>query len=159
MTAISEADVLAALLGQEAPGSDIVRQLRLPRALAGFACGGLLALAGALMQVLWPTPIDVQRFGDAATVNPPDDLAHQVALAHGVVPRLPARLPPRRLRGQERRDLVPVVEVGALEAGEVVEKGDAARIFSSPERERTQRFIATLTESARSVPQTEKGAG
>ena len=50
-------DVIAALLGQDAPGADIVRQLRLPRALAGFACGGLLALAGALMQVLLRNPL------------------------------------------------------------------------------------------------------
>ncbi len=54
---VAASDVLAALLGQEAPGSDIVRQLRLPRALAGFACGGLLALAGALMQVLLRNPL------------------------------------------------------------------------------------------------------
>ncbi len=50
-------DVLAALLGQDVPGTDIVRELRLPRALAGFACGGLLALAGALMQVLLRNPL------------------------------------------------------------------------------------------------------
>jgi iron complex transport system permease protein len=31
--------------------------VRLPRALAGFACGGLLALAGALMQVLLRNPL------------------------------------------------------------------------------------------------------
>jgi iron complex transport system permease protein len=31
---------------------DVVWQLRVPRALAAFACGGLLALAGALLQVL-----------------------------------------------------------------------------------------------------------
>ena len=54
---IAATDVLAALLGQDAPGADIVRQLRLPRALAGFACGGLLALAGALMQVLLRNPL------------------------------------------------------------------------------------------------------
>jgi iron complex transport system permease protein len=54
---VAAGDVLAAVLGQEAPGSDIVRQLRLPRALAGFACGGLLALAGALMQVLLRNPL------------------------------------------------------------------------------------------------------
>ena len=36
---------------------DIVRQLRLPRALAAFACGGLLALAGCLMQVLLRNPL------------------------------------------------------------------------------------------------------
>lgn len=50
-------DVLAALAGGEGPGSAVVMQLRLPRALAGFACGGLLALAGALMQVLLRNPL------------------------------------------------------------------------------------------------------
>jgi iron complex transport system permease protein len=54
---VAATDILAALLGQDAPGADIVRQLRLPRALAGFACGGLLALAGALMQVLLRNPL------------------------------------------------------------------------------------------------------
>jgi ABC-type Fe3+-siderophore transport system permease subunit len=38
--------------GGDALFADIVRTLRLPRALAGFACGALLALAGALLQVL-----------------------------------------------------------------------------------------------------------
>lgn len=33
----SPAEVLAALLGRESPAGDIVFQLRLPRALAGFA--------------------------------------------------------------------------------------------------------------------------
>ena len=37
--------------------SAIVRELRLPRALAAFAVGGLLALAGALMQVLLRNPL------------------------------------------------------------------------------------------------------
>src|SRR5574343_1545806 len=50
-------EVLAALLGREGGSGDIVLQLRLPRALAGFACGGLLALAGALMQVLLRNPL------------------------------------------------------------------------------------------------------
>jgi iron complex transport system permease protein len=36
---------------------DVVRSLRLPRAVAGFACGGLLALAGALLQVLLRNPL------------------------------------------------------------------------------------------------------
>jgi iron complex transport system permease protein len=52
------ADVLAALLGGgDGLGSEVVMNLRLPRALAGFACGGLLALAGALMQVLLRNPL------------------------------------------------------------------------------------------------------
>ncbi len=37
-------------------------------------------------------------------------------------------------------------EVVFLEAGKVVEKGEPAKIFGSPERERTKRFIATLTQ-------------
>lgn len=37
--------------------SDVVLQLRLPRAVGAFACGGLLALAGALMQVLLRNPL------------------------------------------------------------------------------------------------------
>jgi len=38
-------------------GTRIVAELRLPRALAGFVVGGLLALAGALMQVLLRNPL------------------------------------------------------------------------------------------------------
>lgn len=51
------ADVVGALLGEQPLAADVVRELRLPRALAGFACGGLLALAGALMQVLLRNPL------------------------------------------------------------------------------------------------------
>ena len=46
-------DVVAILFA--APDSmpaEVVLSLRLPRALSGFACGGLLALSGALLQVL-----------------------------------------------------------------------------------------------------------
>ena len=50
-------EVMAALLGENPPSATIVLDLRLPRALAGFACGGLLALAGALMQVLLRNPL------------------------------------------------------------------------------------------------------
>ena len=55
--AVAPGDIIAGLLGREAPGADITNDLRLPRALAGFACGGLLALAGALMQVLLRNPL------------------------------------------------------------------------------------------------------
>jgi len=41
----------------EAASSDILWQLRLPRALSAFAVGGLLALAGALMQLLLRNPL------------------------------------------------------------------------------------------------------
>jgi len=55
---LSPLEVLRALLGDEAGlGGEVVRSLRLPRALAGLACGGLLALAGALMQVLLKNPL------------------------------------------------------------------------------------------------------
>jgi iron complex transport system permease protein len=50
-------DVLAALAGDDNTARAIVLDLRLPRALAAFACGGLLALAGALMQVLLRNPL------------------------------------------------------------------------------------------------------
>ncbi len=55
---IPGADVLAALGGGDGGvGVEVVRGLRLPRVLGAFACGGLLALAGALMQVLLRNPL------------------------------------------------------------------------------------------------------
>ena len=55
---LAPADVLAVFSGQ---GSDLARMLvldlRLPRTLAAFATGGLLAVAGALMQVLLRNPL------------------------------------------------------------------------------------------------------
>ena len=54
---VAPAEILAALAGRGDGAGDVVVQLRLPRALAGFACGGLLALAGALMQVLLRNPL------------------------------------------------------------------------------------------------------
>jgi iron complex transport system permease protein len=57
--------VLSVLLqpGQDA-FSDIVWKLRLPRVLAAFSCGGLLALSGTLMQVLLRNPLaDPYVFG------------------------------------------------------------------------------------------------
>jgi len=54
---VAAGDVLSSLFGQTGGPGDVVLQLRLPRALAGFACGGLLALAGALMQVLLRNPL------------------------------------------------------------------------------------------------------
>jgi iron complex transport system permease protein len=57
-SALSLADVLTTLSGQ---GSDLQRtlifELRLPRTLSAFATGGLLAVAGALMQVLLRNPL------------------------------------------------------------------------------------------------------
>jgi iron complex transport system permease protein len=55
---IAPAEVWARLAGNgSGTGGDIVLGLRLPRALAAFACGALLALAGALMQVLLRNPL------------------------------------------------------------------------------------------------------
>jgi iron complex transport system permease protein len=50
---ISAPQVLGSIFRSD-PGvaHDVVWQLRAPRALAAFACGGLLALAGAMLQVL-----------------------------------------------------------------------------------------------------------
>lgn len=53
------AEVWAVLTSQHpAPlAADIVWQLRWPRVLGGFACGGLLALSGVLLQVLLRNPL------------------------------------------------------------------------------------------------------
>jgi iron complex transport system permease protein len=51
-------DWLAIIQGEPASlASEVVLRLRLPRALVGFACGGLLALAGVLMQALLRNPL------------------------------------------------------------------------------------------------------
>jgi len=56
--ALGLGEVWAALLGSgDEMAREVVRNLRLPRALTAFACGGLLALAGALMQVLLRNPL------------------------------------------------------------------------------------------------------
>jgi iron complex transport system permease protein len=56
--AFSPLETLRALFGlDDGIASEVVHKLRLPRALSGFACGGLLALAGALMQVLLRNPL------------------------------------------------------------------------------------------------------
>ena len=50
--------VLHALFGDgDITPRTIVQELRLPRALAGFATGGSLALAGALLQILMRNPL------------------------------------------------------------------------------------------------------
>ena len=55
---VDAATVWQALFGHEDGGAaSVVRELRLPRALAGFVTGALLALAGALMQVLLRNPL------------------------------------------------------------------------------------------------------
>ncbi len=55
---VDATSIVRALAGDTAPGPvAIVRELRLPRALAAFAVGGLLAVAGALLQVLLRNPL------------------------------------------------------------------------------------------------------
>jgi iron complex transport system permease protein len=55
---IGLAAVVRALLSESGDtGSAVVRELRLPRAVAAFAVGGLLALAGSMMQVLLRNPL------------------------------------------------------------------------------------------------------
>lgn len=57
-TSIAFADVMRALFTPDtSTATDIVWKLRLPRALGAFATGGLLAIAGALMQVLLRNPL------------------------------------------------------------------------------------------------------
>src|SRR5262245_22268217 len=56
--AIAPLELLRVLLrADNGVDSQIVHQLRLPRALAAFGTGGLLGLAGALMQVLLRNPL------------------------------------------------------------------------------------------------------
>lgn len=56
--ALDPADVLDVLAGGGDPlNRTLVLELRLPRALTAFATGGLLALAGSLMQVLLRNPL------------------------------------------------------------------------------------------------------
>lgn len=50
-------EVLSGFYDPAASSATVVRDLRLPRTLAAFACGSLLALAGALMQVLLRNPL------------------------------------------------------------------------------------------------------
>jgi iron complex transport system permease protein len=56
--AIDSMSILRAVLGVgDETQRTIVRELRLPRAVAAFATGGALALAGALLQVLLKNPL------------------------------------------------------------------------------------------------------
>lgn len=55
---IAAADVLQHLFHNDGSTADrIIDQLRLPRTLSAFAIGGILALAGALMQILLRNPL------------------------------------------------------------------------------------------------------
>ncbi|MDE2584581.1 MAG: iron chelate uptake ABC transporter family permease subunit, partial [Betaproteobacteria bacterium] len=55
---ITPDQALRSVLGDVAADQyEVIHSLRLPRALAAFACGGLLAVAGSLMQVLLRNPL------------------------------------------------------------------------------------------------------
>lgn len=54
---LSIGEMLHALATDTGTHTTLVRELRLPRALAAFAVGGMLALAGALLQVLLRNPL------------------------------------------------------------------------------------------------------
>ena len=55
--AVGPGQLLAVLSGSQGMTATLVLELRLPRALAAFATGGMLALSGALMQVLLRNPL------------------------------------------------------------------------------------------------------
>ena len=55
--ALSPSELLNGLTGDDALARAVVLDLRLPRALTAFAAGGLLAMAGVLMQVLLRNPL------------------------------------------------------------------------------------------------------
>lgn len=54
---LSIGEMLHALTTDTGTHTTLVLELRLPRALAAFAVGGMLALAGALLQVLLRNPL------------------------------------------------------------------------------------------------------
>ncbi len=56
-TAMSLSQLAIGLLAPQSLDGSIVWQLRLPRALAALVCGGLLAVAGCLMQILLRNPL------------------------------------------------------------------------------------------------------
>ena len=49
---ISFSDIYTSLSNQQSLHHGLIFELRLPRALAAFVCGGMLGLAGLLMQAL-----------------------------------------------------------------------------------------------------------
>ena len=55
--ALSIAEVIDGLAAPASAAGEIIWRLRLPRALAAYACGGLLALSGALLQTLLRNPL------------------------------------------------------------------------------------------------------
>lgn len=55
---LASVEVWSALLGNDGgAASGVIWQLRLPRVLAAFVCGGLLTLSGVLLQVLLRNPL------------------------------------------------------------------------------------------------------
>ena len=57
-SSISPNEILQTLFGEGTPLTQtLILELRLPRALAAFACGAMLSIAGVLMQVLLRNPL------------------------------------------------------------------------------------------------------
>lgn len=54
---MSAQQVWSGLSDAASPYAVVIRELRLPRVIAAFACGGLLALAGVLLQALLRNPL------------------------------------------------------------------------------------------------------
>jgi iron complex transport system permease protein len=118
---LAPAELLQALV---APGDsvagEIVTRLRLPRALAAFAVGGLLALAGALMQVLLRNPLAdpyvLGLSGGAATGALGAMLAGLGAVAVNLGASAGALLAIALVFGFARRDFAHQQMYGALDA-------------------------------------------
>ena len=113
-------DVLDALAGGAGLQQEVVRLLRLPRALAAFATGGLLALAGALMQVLLRNaladPYVLGLSGGAAVGALGAMLAGLGALAANLGAALGALAAIALVYALARRDFAHRQMVGALDA-------------------------------------------
>src|SRR5260221_11895545 len=95
---LGPAQLADALLGR---GDEIAREIvwgvRAPRALAAFACGGLLALAGALLQVLLRNPLadpTILGVSGGAAAGAPAAILLGSGAAGGNLPRLPGASAP-----------------------------------------------------------------
>ena len=84
---VSLAETLRALFGESTPQvRSLVLDLRLPRTLTAFAVGGLLAVAGVLMQVLLRNPLaDPYVLGSSGGAAVAALLAMMLGMGSGVV--------------------------------------------------------------------------
>ncbi len=99
---VSIAQMFAALRG-DAPQEiqSLVTELRLPRALTAFAVGGLLAVAGVLMQVLLRNPLaEPYILGSSGGAAVAALLAMMFGMGSAIVDLIP------RLEGDEGADII-----------------------------------------------------